>query len=130
MQEAEKVFPYECCGLLIGHKTVNGVFIASNATPSPNIAKGNQKNSFELDPQIRFNVMRELSNGPNKIIGHYHSHPNQTGKPSAKDFQMAFEPELVWIIIPVKNGLAQRPQAHILDKKFNQFREIELYEFN
>jgi proteasome lid subunit RPN8/RPN11 len=130
MQEAEMAFPNECCGLLIGQKIHNGDFIASNITPSPNIAKGNLSNSFELDPQIRFNVMRKLANGPEKIIGHYHSHPNQSGKPSTRDLKMAFEPEFIWLIIPVDNGLAQRPQAHIVDQEKKKFCEIKLNEYN
>jgi len=130
MREAELAFPNECCGLLIGQVLSNGNFIAKKITPSPNIAKENHRDNFELDPQIRFNVMRELRNDSNKIIGHYHSHPNQTGKPSTKDYNMAFEPELIWVIVPLENGLAQRPQAHIVDQIQKRFIEIELQEFN
>lgn len=130
MREAEVAFPNECCGLLIGQDLLNGNFIAKKITPSPNITKENQRDSFELDPQVRLDTMRELRNGPNKIIGHYHSHPNQTGRPSVRDFDMAFEPELVWMIIPIENGLAQRPQAHIVDQIQKRFIEIELKEVN
>jgi proteasome lid subunit RPN8/RPN11 len=128
MQEAEMTFPNECCGLLIGQNTYNGDYIANKITPCTNVAKGNLNDSFEVDPQVRFNIMRELTNGSDKIIGHYHSHPNQSGKPSIRDFEMAFEPELVWLIIPVDNGLAQRPHAHIIDQKNKKFLEIEFSE--
>ena len=73
--------------------------------------------------------MKDLRDGPNKIIGHYHSHPNQTGEPSTKDLDMAFEPELVWLIIAVENGQANLPRAHILNKREKNYQEIELNEF-
>ncbi len=126
MQAAEAAYPQECCGLLIGRQEAGGDFIASETASSPNVAKGNRKDSFEIDPQIRFDVMRDLGDGPEKIIGHYHSHPGHAGEPSARDLEMAFEPEMVWLIIAVENGLAQRPRAHIVDPAGAGFREIEL----
>lgn len=126
MQAAEAASPRECCGLLIGRGGGNGDFIASGAAPSPNVAKGDHKDSFEIDPQVRFDVMRKLGDGPEKIIGHYHSHPGHAGEPSARDLEMAFEPEMVWLIVAVENGLAQRPRAHIVNPAGTGFREIEL----
>ena len=126
MQAAEAAYPQECCGLLIGRQGDDGDFIASQTAPSPNVAKGDHKDSFEVDPQVRFDMMRNLGDGPEKIIGHYHSPPPHTGDPSATDFEMAFEPEMVWLIVAVDNGLAQRPRAHIVDMAAGCFREIEL----
>jgi len=126
MQAAEAAYPQECCGLLVGRQEDGGDFIASETAPSPNVAKGDHTDSFEVDPQIRFDVMRELGDGPEKIIGHYHSHPGHPGEPSARDLEMAFEPEMVWLIVAVENGLAQRPRAHIVDPAGAGFREIEL----
>ena len=127
MQAAEAAYPQECCGLLIGRQGDDGDFIASQTAPSPNVAKGDHKDSFEVDPQVRFDVMRNLGDGPEKIIGHYHSHPGHAGKPSARDLEMAFEPEMVWLIVAVENGLAQRPRAHIVDPPGAGFEEIELH---
>ena len=130
MQSAEVSYPYECCGLLIGQKTQNGNFIVSKIVSSPNVAQGNHTKSFEVDPQIRFNVMRKLSDGQKSIIGHYHSHPDHTSEPSKKDFDMALEPEMVWLIVAVENGIAQRPQANIVDLLKKRFQKIKIHEFN
>lgn len=125
-EAAEAAYPKECCGLLIGRQEDSGDFTVSETAASPNVAEGNGKDRFEVDPQIRFDVMRRLGDGPEKIIGHYHSHPDQAGEPSATDLEMAFEPEMVWLIVAVENGLAQRPRAHIVDPAATRFREIEL----
>ena len=130
MQAAEATYPYECCGLLIGQNRQNGSFIINEIVPSPNVTRGNQRDNFEIDPQVRFNVMRKLTGCQKNIIGHYHSHPNRSSNPSKRDFDMALEPKLVWVIIAVKNGLAQRPQAHIVDMVEKRFQEVEIYEFN
>ena len=126
MRAAEAACPHECCGLLIGREENNGDFIASDTVPSPNVAKGDCRDSFEIDPQVRFDVMRKLGDGPEKIIGHYHSHPGHAGVPSARDLELAYEPEMVWLIVAVENGLAQRPRAHFVDPAGAGFREIEL----
>ena len=125
-QAAEAAYPRECCGLLIGRQQGGGDFTVTETAASRNVAEGDRKDRFEVDPQVRFDVMRRLEGGPEKIIGHYHSHPDHTGEPSATDFEMAFEPEMVWLIVAVDNGLAQRPRAHIVDMAAGCFREIEL----
>ncbi|NQU59901.1 MAG: M67 family metallopeptidase [Rhodospirillales bacterium] len=124
---AEGTYPEECCGLLIGHKDNGGKFTVSEIAASPNVAKGDHKDRFEVHPQVRFDVMRKLGDGPEQIIGHYHSHPDHAGEPSATDLEMAFEPEMVWLIVAVQNGLAQRPRAHIVDPATTRFREIEVH---
>lgn len=128
---AEDAYPEECCGLLIGRRQETGDFTVTEAVPSPNVAGGDHADSFEVSPQLRFNLMRRLGDGPEQIIGHYHSHPGHPGEPSARDLEMAFEPDMVWLIIAVENGLAQPPRAHIVDTdtagQAGGFREIELH---
>ena len=64
---------------------------------------GNPAKSFEVDPKLRFDVMREAQsrNDGVDIIGHYHSHPDGPAAPSAKDLSMAYEPNMVWLICRV-----------------------------
>jgi [CysO sulfur-carrier protein]-S-L-cysteine hydrolase len=126
-QAAEVAYPKECCGLLIGSKEKDRTFTVTEIATSPNVAQGDHADRFEVDPQVRFDVMRKLGDGPEQIIGHYHSHPDHAGAPSATDLEMAFEPEMVWLIVSVENGLALRPRAHIVDPATTRFREIELH---
>ncbi len=103
---AETAFPDECCGLLVGHSMDRDNIIVSRVEPSPNMTDGALCDSFEVDPKLRFDLMRELANGPDRIVGHYHSHPDGPAEPSRQDLDMAWEPELVWLITSVVKGRA------------------------
>jgi proteasome lid subunit RPN8/RPN11 len=99
---------------------------------SQNVTKGAGLDQFEIDPQVRFNLMRELddcakNDGPRyRIIGHYHSHPNHPAQPSATDLEMAYEPDLVWLITSVIDGQATLTTAHCIDADGLQFRQVPL----
>tara|TARA_B100000029_G_C16888724_1_gene709526 strand:- start:78 stop:503 length:426 start_codon:yes stop_codon:yes gene_type:complete len=101
---AEREYPYECCGLLIGKHTSTDIQVKRHIS-SPNVTREDKRETFEIDPKIRFSVMRDLEDGSGlSIIGHYHSHPDEAAIPSKKDLEMVFEPELVWVILSVIKG--------------------------
>ncbi len=123
---AEAAYPEECCGLLVGQKEKAGIFRVSRAEASRNLAANGRKERFEIDPQLRFNLMRDLAGGGQRIIGHYHSHPDHPAEPSDRDLEMAWEPELAWLIIAVENGKAVQTAAFLLDKEERRWRQIGL----
>lgn len=123
---AEAAYPWECCGLLVGAGDARAGFAVSRVVASPNLAETDPKTSFEIDPQVHFDLIRELGDGPARIVGHYHSHPDHDALPSERDRAMAFEPELVWIICAVHGGRAAETRAHVLDPANGRFREIPL----
>lgn len=129
---AETAYPKESCGLLVGCDNGAGALLVTQVVLSENVAKGVERDRFEIDPQVRFNVMRELDNYAKndeprqRIIGHYHSHPNHPAQPSMKDLEMAYEPDLVWIITSVADGQATLTTAHCIDPDGSQFRQISL----
>ena len=123
---AEEAYPAECCGLLVGRRDGQGGVEVTAIEPSPNVAaSGNDR--FEVDPRVRLDVMRALEGGPEDIIGHYHSHPDHPAEPSARDLEMAFEPDLVWVIAAVDKGRATEVRAHVLDTSGDRFRELEVH---
>ena len=122
---AEEAYPAECCGLLVGRRDGQGGVEVTAIEPSPNVAaSGNDR--FEVDPRVRLDVMRALEGGPEDIIGHYHSHPDHPAEPSARDLEMAFEPDLVWVIAAVVGGRATEVRAHVIDTSGDRFRELEV----
>jgi len=129
---AEAAYPKECCGLLIGRDDGAGALVVTRIVESENLAAGDAHDRFEVDPQVRFNVMRELDEETeggrprHRIIGHYHSHPDHPAQPSEHDLEMAFEPDLVWIIVSVVDGQAVHATSHVVDRDGRQFREIPL----
>lgn len=125
-QSAEHAYPEECCGLLIGHGDDATGIAVTRVAASRNVAEGRQRDRFEVDPRLRFDLMRALEGGSERIVGHYHSHPDHPARPSAHDSEMAWEPDLVWLIVSVANGRADEITAHMFDPDAGRFREIPL----
>ena len=107
---ARAAYPNECCGLLIG-KTVADVVDITDIRASGNLTSGDPTKSFEVDPKLRFDVMREAQarNDGFDMIGHYHSHPDGPAEPSATDLSKAYEPQMIWLIC----GVTKEDDVHI-----------------
>ena len=115
---AEAAYPEECCGLLVGRRDggndeVDADVTVTRAVASANVLDGDRRRGFEVDPKVRFDVMRALENDADgrDIVGHYHSHPDHPAEPSARDREMAFEPAMVWLIVGVPGGRADAVNA-------------------
>ena len=99
----EAAFPREACALLVGDQDLR----IAEIVPAANVATDPER-EFELDPAVHIATLRRLreSGGTNRIIGHWHSHPNGRDEPSAKDAAMIGDPGLVWLITAVHDGRA------------------------
>jgi len=98
---ARQSYPEECCGLITGENDV-----AHDIHPSPNVSTGDRTQTFEVDPQLRFDLIR--NSGSRQLLGLFHSHPGGRPYPSATDKAMVYEPELVWIILTLEEIKAFR----------------------
>lgn len=98
---AVAAYPEECCGLLVGRTDVDGRLAIFRAVATANVAADDRRRRFEVDPAVHFRLLRDLRGGPDRVVGHYHSHPDHPATPSAEDRAMAFDPGLVWLIIAV-----------------------------
>lgn len=93
IRSAAKASPdAEICGLLLGQGTA-----VTALRPCANIA-ADQRDSFEVDPAALIAAHRGARTGGPALIGHYHSHPNGSPHPSARDAAAA-EPGSYWIIV-------------------------------
>jgi proteasome lid subunit RPN8/RPN11 len=128
---AEAAYPGECCGLIVGRVRENGDLEATRVVASPNIAgseaEAGRRDRFEVDPELRLKVQRELEGAGERIVGLYHSHPDHSAQPSAHDLDSVWEPEFVWVITAVEGGQAVHTTAHVLDAGGRQFREVGLH---
>ena len=123
---AEAAHPRECCGLLVGHTRPPADLEVMRVVPSPNVVEVDAHKRFEVSPQLRFELMRELADGPERLIGLYHSHPGEPAQPSEHDLAVAWEPDLVWLITAVMDGQAIHTTAHALDPEGRQFHPLGL----
>lgn len=99
----EAAYPEEACGLLVGRTDVHGTFAVGRVIAATNVATAPQRR-FEIDPRVHFAVLRELRGGSERIIGHYHSHPDGPAAPSKHDVACACDRQLVWLILAITAG--------------------------
>ncbi|WP_454882758.1 Mov34/MPN/PAD-1 family protein [Sphingomonas oryzagri] len=83
----------EVCGLLLGSP-----LRVENARETANVAL-DPASAFEIDPATLFGTLRAERAGGPRILGHYHSHPNGSPTPSARDAVMALQPGRLWLIV-------------------------------
>jgi proteasome lid subunit RPN8/RPN11 len=108
---AVEAFPREACALLVGREE-GGALVVERIVPAANLAVSPER-EFELDPAVHVAELRRLRDvgGPQKILGHWHSHPNGRAEPSAQDVAMIFDPAMLWLISAVDAAGAAPPQA-------------------
>lgn len=122
---AEAAFPLEACALLLGDGAdeirVTAIVPARNVAAAP-------EREFELEPAVQVATMRRLreAGGTNRIIGHWHSHPNGRAAPSAQDAAMIFDRNLAWLISAVQDGRAGPPHAFRPDPSGTGFLPLPL----
>lgn len=123
---AESAYPEEACGLLAGRRDGSGGLVVTGFRASANVAATDRQETFEVDPAVRFALMRELEGTGAEIVGHYHSHPDHPPEPSAQDLEHAYEPELVWLITTVAKGKAGTTRAFAVAPDGSCFITLDL----
>jgi len=92
IRQALAELPNEACGLLIGKDdVVKEQFALTNVDHSPE--------HFSFDPAQQFHVLRTARSSDLKIIANYHSHPSTPARPSEEDIRLAFDPEILYLIV-------------------------------
>ena len=124
---AERAYPDEGCGLLVGRRAAAGLRI-TEVVDSANIAEPPRRDRFEVDPAVRLALMRRLRGSDETIVGHWHSHPDGPALPSDRDAAMAFEPELVWVVVAVHGGRATEVAAFLYETPDTCFRPLPIIE--
>jgi proteasome lid subunit RPN8/RPN11 len=93
--QARDELPNEACGLLAG----SGGEVAKQY-PLTNI--DHSPDHFSLDPKEQFQVLREARAQGWQIIASYHSHPESPARPSEEDIRLAFDPNVIYIILSLQ----------------------------
>ena len=123
---AENCYPSEACGFLVGQLTSPKVIEVTRVVEAKNILAEESTTRFEADPKTRIMLEKETRGTSVKLIGHYHSHPDCAAIPSATDLKNCFEPDLLWLIISVKNGKADGACAYQLFPNLQNYRQIDI----
>jgi len=99
---AEKGYPNEICGLLLGSINAQGWNI-QQVRQVKNINTERAADRFQLDPNGYQAIDREIRGSSVEIIGVFHSHPDCPAKPSPTDLGSAWE-GFLYPIISVCDG--------------------------
>lgn len=104
-RHGESTYPYECCGLLLGHvvsseKVVAETYAAENAKE-----EGTQHNRFLIPPAAVRAAEAYARKLKLEILGFYHSHPNAPARPSQFDLDHAW-PFYSYVIVSVREEQA------------------------
>ncbi len=88
-QAAIDAYPEEACGILIGRDS-GGVRTVERVVVTGNLADRNRGRRYEIDPQRVFESQRQAREEGLVVIGFFHSHPDGTTTPSARDAEAAW----------------------------------------
>lgn len=98
--------PAEACGLLAGKNgTVERLYKMTNTSDRP-------ETCYFMDAKEQLKAMKEIRKTGLEMLGIYHSHPNSVAYPSAKDVELAFYPEVVYLIISLKHKESPEIKAY------------------
>ena len=96
VEQARDESPNECCGILAGKDGwVKKVYKLTNIDASPE--------SFSVDPKEQLKVMKEIRTLGLEMLGIYHSHLASSAYPSNRDVELAFYPDVYYLIISLKD---------------------------
>lgn len=125
---AEKAFPEECCGFLIGpipegfEKPQRAVRVRE-ARPLPNGWESSARtHRYQIDPRLFSKVESELSGTGLGIVGLYHSHPSVPAWPSPFDLERAWPCYSYWIVC-VREGKAAGSRSWVRSTDGENFIE-------
>jgi len=97
VKHSKEELPNEACGILAGKDgKVEKIYRMMN--------KDKSRTSFFMDSQEQLKVIKEIRLSGLDFIGIYHSHPETKAYPSAHDVELAFYPEVSYVIVSLKDG--------------------------
>ena len=109
--------PEEACGILAGDAegTVSKVFLMKNIEHSPNF--------YMLDSSEQFHVFDAMDKEGLELVAIFHSHPHSEAVPSARDMELAFYPDSLYLIISLAGA---EPDSHAYSITDGEVREVEI----
>lgn len=91
-------YPYECCGLLLGHFATAGKVVTETYPISNAREESAKRNRFLITPEELMKGERYAREHGLEVVGFYHSHPDSPAVPSQYDLEHAW-PTYSYIIV-------------------------------
>jgi len=124
-EHAQRDYPFECCGLMLGrfedgHKVMAETYPISNAREEE--AK---RNRFLIRPEELMRGEKYASENGFDVVGFYHSHPDDRAVPSQYDLEHAW-PTYSYIVVSVERGQAVDLRSWEMENDRSRFNEEEI----
>jgi [CysO sulfur-carrier protein]-S-L-cysteine hydrolase len=141
--QAEREFPHECCGFIIGSlsdddsvEEVRPIANIQNAqhAKDPTAFPRDARTAFLMEPKEHLAVMREIDDRKLALKIVYHSHPDHEAYFSETDRRQAcsFDPECpdypdtAYLVMSIMGGKFHRAAAFVWDEAQKEFVETQL----
>lgn len=137
--QAEREFPYECCGFIIGDDQVEEVRPITNIqnqkhAEDPNAFPRDARTAFLMEPRQQLAVLNEIDDRGLTLKIVYHSHPDHDAYFSETDRRQAcsFDPEepdypdTAYLVMSIMGGKFKRAAAFVWDPARRAFAETQL----
>jgi len=137
--QAEREFPCECCGFIIGDTVVEEVRAIANIqnrkhAEDPKAFPRDARTAFLMEPKEHLAVLNEADRRKLELRVVYHSHPGHDAYFSATDRAQAcsFDPPqpdypgAAYLVISVRGGKFARAAAFAWDASKKDFIEVPL----
>ena len=119
VRHAREAWPSECCGVLIGRSD----FILESKRIL-NIAESGSR--YQLNPAQHIASRRDARERGLEILGFYHSHPQSGATPSETDLAEATYPDHVYLIVGLRDQLAETVEARLFTLSNDGYVEVAL----
>ncbi len=97
LSQAQKDAPKESCGYLLG---TDAETVTENY-PMTNIDDSTEHFSFDVKEQ--FEAVKYARKNSLVIVGNWHSHPATPSRPSKEDIRLAFDENILYFILSLKD---------------------------
>ena len=129
-RHAEREYPRECCGLLVGRITDGGGTREVHATyPVANIfsEEAERHHRMAIEPLEYARAERLHAAEGLGVVGNYHSHPDHPAVPSQYDLEhLAPWPTMSYVVVSVREGKAAGLRSWVLEADRSRFEEEEV----
>ena len=136
--QAEREFPFECCGFIIGDasdevRPIRNIQNERHAA-DPAMFQRDARTAYLMEPKEQLAVLQEIDRRKLKLKAVYHSHPDHEAYFSATDRAQACSfdptepdyPETVYIVMSVRGGKFAGAAAFVWGTAQRDFVEAKL----
>ncbi len=129
-RHGERDYPHECCGLLVGSFTENGIKVVLETFPISNAREEEAKrNRFLIRPEELLRGEQYAAEQQLEIVGFYHSHPDHPAVPSGFDLEHAL-PIYSYVIVSVRASEAKEIRSWQMTADRSRFDEEDIVKGN